>query len=593
MNSQSAILEQIIHCIKKYHYIENFETQKIGLAFKLLQTSLHDRFPGATSHNVEDSRMFYVNHSLSVAKHVASWRFDYTVVIASLLHVLPTNNIKPLEEIKPLIDEEAYKILKGYVEIHQQIESLKAKDSIEDHCHEYLHCPHPESFYIEIASHIEYLSHNLGSTNEEVLSFAQKTREILIPQVKYIHAYKMVDFLEELCFKIENRSVYEQIEMIFLRIDDLNEFSRQQFITKLNRIFDTNSNIIPANLKKTQFYIKELYSNKRSIASVYRFVTQNDQPQYTSTLQLDLSKLHNIARTAFYDLTLVLKDQAELELGCSLIDIFMKYYETMLQPIGVFMYGFHQTTSRDSCYFLLSDPAKNMYRFFVKSEEQYLYFLYGDIIIREKLNLNYSSSENEATIKVFKRDGTAEFVRKGTTALDFAFKIHEDLGLHFGGAILNQNGRVLPAYTTLGNGDSIEIRKSPNITAELNWFRYVKTDLAINHLIKHFKAQYAQSGSEIKVFSKDGSYTTIQEGATVLDFAFMVHKDLGLCFDYALINGKKTHYPVDHVLCNGDTVVIKKSPLIRAEYYWFRHAKTAKATNYLIEYFKHAQPTDK
>ena len=71
----------------------------------------------------------------------------------------------------------------------------------------------------------------------------------------------------------------------------------------------------------------------------------------------------------------------------------------------------------------------------------------------------------------------------------------------------------------------------------------------------------------------------------MLDFAFFVYEDKGTCFDYALVNQSKKHYAVDHVLYDGDTVMIQKSPTAQADYYWFRHVKTIKAINYLIEYF--------
>src|SRR5699024_9715197 len=180
--------------------------------------------------------------------------------------------------------------------------------------------------------------------------------------------------------------------------------------------------------------------------------------QIDVTLDYDLKKLKNFSRTAFYDLTLVLDDVIESEKKYSLIDVFMQYFEAMLRSEGVFIYGCYQTTQKEALYFLISDPMKNIYRFFVKTESQYLHYLYGDIIAREKFNLNYLTRRNESRIKVFRKDGTAEMVKKGTTVLDFAFMIHEDLGLHFGSAILNQNERLLPAHTILNNGDTVEIK---------------------------------------------------------------------------------------------------------------------------------------
>ena len=80
----------------------------------------------------------------------------------------------------------------------------------------------------------------------------QKTRVILIPQVKYMHAYKMADSREELCFRIENKATYDTASYIIREVDELNEFSRQKCITKLKQIFDKNRKFTTTELQEYQ-----------------------------------------------------------------------------------------------------------------------------------------------------------------------------------------------------------------------------------------------------------------------------------------------------------------------------------------------------
>lgn len=483
-------LQHIIHYVKEYHPLDESDLKKIENAFQLMMDCFSD---SKIDGGIVQSKAYCQEHSVAVAQYVASWRFDYTVVIAALLHELPVKKIKSLADIKPHVDESVYRVLEGYVRIHEQLISTQfGHYTDEDGTGKvYLNNQVPESLYIEIAEHVDILSRNKNDGNEEALDFARKTRENLIPQVMHINAYRLVDMLEELCFKIENGEAYQRIYTMIQKVNSLNAFYRHQFIKKLEHIFDKNSNITAQSLKIFQPYIKLLSVNRRSVISIYRFITQLDPSSpYNSTFQLDLEKINNFYRTAYDELTLVLDDDILSKEGCTVVDVFLKYFETMLQPEGAFLYGYYYTTNRNSCYFLLSDPMKNMYRFFVQSESDYLYYLYGNIISRDKFDLNYSSKTHDSEIKVFRKDGTAEIVEKGITVLDFAFKIHEDLGLHFGGAILNKNNRPLPAYTVISNGDTVEIIKSEKITADLNWFRYLKTDLAINYLIKYFKIHF-------------------------------------------------------------------------------------------------------
>lgn len=570
--------QQIIHCLEQFHPIDANEIEKLNSAYDLLKSNII---------NQPDDPLLL--RSIEVAQYIASWRFDHTVVIAAMLHSLVTHNIIAINDLKTQVEEATFNILKGYVDIYQQIthsNSYQSSGSKEIDISQLISL-YPESFYVLIAEHVVILSRKLSCNDDSALALAQQTREMLIPQVKRINAYKMVDMLEEMCFQTERKTIYHAIHSVIDEIEELNGFYRKQFLTRLRQIFDPNSNIVPPELKAVQSYIKFFQENRRSLVSLYRFITRTDSGSTPeSNIYDDLKKVKNICRTAYYDLTLVVSDTITQLKNYTLIDFFMDYFESMLRPDGVFLYGFYYTTSRDSCYFLFSDPMKNMYRFFIKSESDYLHYMYGDIINRDKYSLSCTPRKDQNKIKIFRKDGSPEFVEQGTTVLDFAFRIHEDLGLHFGCAKLNNNGKAMPPFTVLSNGDTIEIIKSDRITADLNWFRYVKTDLATNYLIKFYKTQYLQSGNMIRIATKDRQNILIQEGATVLDFAFAIQGNMGLYFSYALINGQKKHFTLDHILTNGDTVEIIKAHTIQANIDWFRHLKTPTAINHLIDHFK-------
>lgn len=89
---------------------------------------------------------------------------------------------------------------------------------------------------------------------------------------------------------------------------------------------------------------------------------------------------------------------------------------------------------------------------------------------------------------------------------------------------------------------------------------------------------------KIKIFKQDGSADIIDAGATVLDLAFKIHTDVGLHFDYAIINGSKTRYPEHQRLNSYDTVTIVTTEQITAKLQWFNCLKTSSATRKLVEY---------
>jgi GTP pyrophosphokinase len=71
----------------------------------------------------------------------------------------------------------------------------------------------------------------------------------------------------------------------------------------------------------------------------------------------------------------------------------------------------------------------------------------------------------------------------GGSALDFAFKIHSEIGLHAAGAIIN--GRVAPLKTILKTGDIIEIVTAPEKAPRRTWLNIVFTSGA-RHQIKRW-----------------------------------------------------------------------------------------------------------
>lgn len=60
----------------------------------------------------------------------------------------------------------------------------------------------------------------------------------------------------------------------------------------------------------------------------------------------------------------------------------------------------------------------------------------------------------------------------------------------------------------------------------------------------------------IPVFKKDGSPMSIVDGATVLDFAFAIDPNIGICAKYAFLNGETSQTPIYARLKPGDMVEI-------------------------------------
>ncbi|MGH9363680.1 MAG: RelA/SpoT family protein [Thermoanaerobaculia bacterium] len=72
---------------------------------------------------------------------------------------------------------------------------------------------------------------------------------------------------------------------------------------------------------------------------------------------------------------------------------------------------------------------------------------------------------------------------RGATPVDFAYRIHSDVGHRCVGARVN--GRLVPLRTPLGSGDIVEILTAPNQSPSRDWLSFVVTSRA-RHKIRHF-----------------------------------------------------------------------------------------------------------
>ncbi|MBR5454373.1 MAG: bifunctional (p)ppGpp synthetase/guanosine-3',5'-bis(diphosphate) 3'-pyrophosphohydrolase, partial [Rikenellaceae bacterium] len=85
------------------------------------------------------------------------------------------------------------------------------------------------------------------------------------------------------------------------------------------------------------------------------------------------------------------------------------------------------------------------------------------------------------------------------------------------------------------------------------------------------------SSGEIFLFTPNGDLRRMSEGATVLDFAFSIHTNLGATCIGAKVNGRNV--PIKHVLSNGDIVEVLTSKTQKPKPDWLNIATSTRAKN--------------
>ena len=117
---------------------------------------------------------------------------------------------------------------------------------------------------------------------------------------------------------------------------------------------------------------------------------------------------------------------------------------------------------------------------------------------------------------VFTPKGDVVGLRKGATAVDFAYRIHSEVGNHCHGVRIND--RLCPLATSLRNGDFVQILTSKTAHPSLDWLNFVATPTARNRIRQWYKRSHRDE--------------TIQRGKDLLE------RELGRDGFDSLLNGK-------------------------------------------------------
>ena len=157
----------------------------------------------------------------------------------------------------------------------------------------------------------------------------------------------------------------------------------------------------------------------------------------------------------------------------------------------------------------------------------------------EEFKLNLYAKE----IFVFTPEGDLKSLPKGATALDFAFSIHTEVGLHTRGARVN--GKLVPLSHELHSGDQAEIITSEKSKPSSNWLDYATTARArakIKSSLREEKKEIAADGKIILSRKLKSQKITLNEkviNELVLYFKLKTSLDLFYRVGIGTIDNKK------------------------------------------------------
>ncbi len=518
---------------------------------------IHDAYEFALKHHKGQSRRSgedYISHPLNVAHILAEYQTDPTTIMAGLLHDCIEDTSATFDDIKIYFGEEVALLTEGVTKLGQY--KFKGLETEEEE-KQIIQAKNYQKMLLAMSKDIRVIIvkladrlHNmrtLGSMPEDKQKrIAKETLDIYAPLGHRLGMYLLKAELEDTSFKYLNPAQYRLISQM---ISDTKE-NRQEDLdlmrTNLEYLlsehnFEYN---VKGRIKNIYSVWKKMQTRNKDFDDIFdllalRIIVKNVEACY-SAIGVIHSKWTPIPNR-FKDYIAMPKPNLYQSLHTSVIAN-GKVYEVQLRTkemdqIAEYGIAAHWSYKENRGKMPMTEMVSKKLKWYgdlikfteeSESEEDVLDLLRDDIL--------------HSNVYVFTPQGDIIDLPKGSTPLDFAFRIHTEVGIRTVGAIVN--GKIVPLEYELQTGDIVNMKTSKNsFGPNDNWLKIVKTSGAKskikNYLNKQRRDVLVDMGKE--EFSKELQHRNVE--VTLNDkiaFEHFQHKGVKVVEDLYYEIGKNT-----------------------------------------------------
>ena len=439
----------------------------------------------------------YIVHLLGVARILSELNTGPTTIIAGLLHDTIEDTDTTEEEITEKFGKEVCYLVQGVTKVTRLSDYHNVDFEAESH----------RKIFIAMAKDIRVIIikladrlHNMRTLQfqppEKQKKIAKETRDVYAPIAHRLGLSQVKTELEDLSLFYLEREKFEEIE---------NLLSRQS--TNMKNAIDVLKNKIVEILTPTNILF-EITSRVKSIYSIYK-------KMYVKGKAFD----------DIYDI-MALRIITETEMNCYEL---LGYIHANFKPIpGRFkdyiampkpnMYQSLHTTivTGDGHTFEIQIRTKKMdeiaeegvaahwrykenKKYDAKTEQQeieeQLHWFRDFVSVTNAIQDGNAKEYVEAlqhdifdaNVYVFTPKGKVVTLPNGSTPIDFAYKIHTDVGNTLAGAKVNN--QMVPISRVLQTGDVVEIITNKNATPNSEWLNMATSSIAKSHIRKFLMKQ--------------------------------------------------------------------------------------------------------
>jgi len=433
----------------------------------------------------------YITHPLAVSLILANLGLDDTTIAAALLHDVVEDTKVDLKEIRETFGEEIALLVDGVTKLSRIEYYSKEERQVENYRKMFLAMAKDiRVILIKLADRL----HNMRTLKYQSFwkqrEIAQETLEIFAPLASRLGIFKFKWELEDLAFRyLEPEKYYDLVEKISMKRKE-----REEYINEVIQILgeELKKSGIKADISGRPKHFYSIYNKMekkgKELNEIYdliavRIIVDNVKDCYGT-----LGIIHTLWKPIpgrFKDYIAMPKPNMYQSLHTTVIGPRGEPFEIQIRT-----WDMHRTAEYGiAAHWLYKESSKQK----VKLDEALTWLKH----IREWQNELQDSKEFVETLKidlfsdvvfVFSPKGDVFELPAGSTPIDFAYRVHTEIGHRCIGRKVNN--RIVPIDYQLKTGDIVEILTSKHANGpSRDWLKIVKSSQAKNRIRQWFRRE--------------------------------------------------------------------------------------------------------
>ena len=435
----------------------------------------------------------YIYHPVAVSGLLRDLGGSSVMIAAGFLHDVVEDTEVTAEEIEERFGEEVRRLVEGVTKLSKINFKSKTESQAENFRRMFLAMAQDiRVIVVKLADRLHNMRTLDAMPEHKRRAKALETREIFAPLANRLGIWHVKWELEDLAFKYLETDSYRQIQQL---VTD-KRTAREERIAKVT---DT----LRSRLKEAQIDCVDLSGRPKHLYSIF----QKMHRQHKEFHEIyDLAALRIIVRTneeCYRALALVhdsfrpIPGRFKDYIGLPKPNRYQSLHTGVIGPWGrpmevqIRTLEMHRIAEYGiAAHWKYKETGGSNNNQMTAADEKFTWLrqlLEWQNDLKDAQEYLESIKDNlfEDDVYVFTPKGDLVALSPNSTTVDFAYRIHTEVGNHCAGAKVN--GRMVPLSTRLDNGDIVEIVTLKNSHPSLDWLNFAATSAAKNRIKQWYK----------------------------------------------------------------------------------------------------------